>query len=265
MNFDRFLSDEAKLRVPSALKAFYPIMKRPGIIALSGGLPHHSTFAFDSFSASVISSSIQQQSIVISNDIDHDTASGSFDGATVKSCLQYGPGSGQQNLIKIIKDTILTESKTPRYGSWDLIITTGNTHVIDSCLRMLFNKGDGILCEQFCYSSTLETLKPMGITPIPVMMDEEGLVVSDLERAIKEFRELHPKSRIPALYVVPTGEFMCWDAYFEVLKFYNVGQNPTGSVMSVERRKELLKAASVLDFLILEDDPCNDYIYIISS
>ncbi|KAJ3102473.1 hypothetical protein HDU97_000555 [Phlyctochytrium planicorne] len=71
-------------------------------------------------------------------------------------------------------------------------------------------------------------------------MDAEGIIPSDLPRAIASFRTEHGQNaRVNVLYVVPTA------------------QNPTGALMGVERRREVLRVSIELDLIIVEDDPYN--------
>ena len=67
-------------------------------------------------------------------------------------------------------------------------------------------------------------------------MDEEGFVIEDVEKKIKEY---NPKM----VYVVPTF------------------QNPTGKTLPADRGKALAELGSKYDVLILEDDPYRDLRY----
>ncbi|KAJ3112910.1 Aromatic/aminoadipate aminotransferase 1 [Phlyctochytrium bullatum] len=230
------LNEEALSRTPSSLKSLYPIASRPGMIALAGGLPRHEIFPFQSYSAEVLDGNGKYSVVTIPA-----LESASKDYTTSKDA------PGLNALRSAIKKVVL-RGHGPSFSNWDLMVTAGNTASFDNCLRMLCNRGDGVLVEvitlidlsEWCYSSALEQMKPLGLVPIRVKMDAEGLIPSDIPRAIAEFRKTYGEQpRVTMVYVVPTA------------------QNPTGALMGVERRKDLVRVANELDLIIVEDDPYN--------
>jgi DNA-binding transcriptional MocR family regulator len=79
-------------------------------------------------------------------------------------------------------------------------------------------------------------MRPIGIIPVPVAFDDQGMVPSDIERAITEHKKSGKGTGIVrVIYTVPTA------------------QNPTGTVMGYQRRLDLLEVAKKLDLMILED------------
>lgn len=89
---------------------------------------------------------------------------------------------------------------------------------------MLCGRGSAILVEEFCYPATLAGLRPQGVLPVGLKMDDEGVVPEDMDRVLREWD--HPEhSRPRAMIVVPTG------------------QNPTGATMSDQRRREVYVVA----------------------
>ncbi|KAJ1560146.1 Aromatic/aminoadipate aminotransferase 1, partial [Cladochytrium tenue] len=239
-----FLSIEARSRVPSGLKSFYPITIRPGMRSLGGGLPHPDTFVLQHFSAGVVQRGEKDEAAAISapdvlvrrvGDGSSIVATGA--GLSVEEFLQYSPGLGWDTVRAAIRDVLLVDGATPRYADWEFLVTHGSTAAWDLCARMFLDRGDGLLVEEFTYSSTLEQSVPHGIVPVPVRIDDEGMVPADIPRAVAAFQAKHPGARCNVLYVVPTG------------------QNPTGTRMSVQRRKDLLAVCRELNLLVIEDDP----------
>ncbi|KAI9330687.1 pyridoxal phosphate-dependent transferase [Zopfochytrium polystomum] len=238
----RFLNAEAKARKPSSLKSLYPIMIRPGMRALAGGLPHPDLFATQDVSATLrpLALPAVHSVTVPTTAVDGSASSSRF--------LQYGPGTGWPETIKLVKEVMIAD-KGPQYEDWDLMMTHGNSSAFEICTRVLFSRGDGLLVEhdtlmawgaayqEYSFSSYIEKLMPLGIIPVPVKLDKEGLVPSDIPRALAEFKAKYPGGRCNVLYTVPTG------------------QNPTGTVMGVDRRVELLNVCKQLDLLVIEDDP----------
>ncbi|KAJ1568558.1 hypothetical protein HK405_000598 [Cladochytrium tenue] len=240
-----FLSLEARSRSASVLKSFYPITIRPGMRSLGGGLPHPSSFAVtqftaglhhheapDSHSAAVrVAARGSERSAVV----DEPTAAKPL---TVEEFLQYAPGTGWGTARDAIRSALLTNNDAaPKYADWDFIVTHGNTSAFDMCMRTFFDRGDGMIVEEYAYSSVLEQMVPHGVTPVSVRVDAEGMVPSDIRRAVESFRTAHPHGRCNVLYIVPTG------------------QNPTGTVMGVQRRRDLLAVCRELGLLVVEDDP----------
>lgn len=77
-------------------------------------------------------------------------------------------------------------------------------------MRLLMDKGDAILCEEYTYPHVAESfVQPQGYTAVPLSMDSFGIVPSLLRQTMESFRAAgKPLPRL--LYTVP------------------VGQNPTG-------------------------------------
>ena len=119
------------------------------------------------------------------------------------------------------------------YENWDVIVSVGNTEAWDSTLRTFCSKGDTILVEEYTFSSALESANGQGVNTVPVTMDEFGIIPEKLEELMSRWVGNKPKF----LYTICTG------------------QNPTGSSLSAERRKQIYDIACKYDFLIIEDEP----------
>lgn len=76
---------------------------------------------------------------------------------------------------------------------------------------------------------------------ISIEQDEYGIIPGHLRRTLQEYHhrwQADPSTKFPKLmYVNPTG------------------QNPNGTTMPLERKKEVYRIASEYNILILEDDP----------
>ena len=77
-------------------------------------------------------------------------------------------------------------------------------------MRLLMDKGDAILCEEYTYPHVAESfVQPQGYTAVPLSMDSYGIVPSLFRQTMESLRAAgKPLPRL--LYTVP------------------VGQNPTG-------------------------------------
>lgn len=79
-------------------------------------------------------------------------------------------------------------------------------------------------------------MKPYQPDIIGIPEDEDGLIPSTLESVLNE--RLSRGLQMPrVLYLIPTGN------------------NPTGTVIPEDRRRQIYELACKFDFLILEDDP----------
>jgi len=156
--------------------------------------------------------------------------------SNIPSSVLYTPSIGLEELrdeiskFIAIYDGINAEKE-------DIIVTGGSTIAIDLLSRILIDQGDHIIVENPTYINSLLAFKQLGANLIGVNMDNEGLVVSELEKELKEL-----SGKVKFIYTIPT----C--------------QNPSGITLSLERRKQLLEIASKYDLLILEDTAYN-YLY----
>jgi GntR family transcriptional regulator/MocR family aminotransferase len=116
-----------------------------------------------------------------------------------------------------------------------IILTNGTQQAIDLVMRLLINAGDGIAVEDPGYLSARRVFLSHGAALFPVPVDESGLRVEKLASSDSETLRL--------VYVTPSHQF------------------PTGSILSLARRLELLTWAQKHHWLILEDDYDSEYRY----
>ena len=92
--------------------------------------------------------------------------------------------------------------------------------------------GSPVIVEEFIYAGTLTILNPYCPQYLVVKSDSEGMVPDSL-RSVLAKAVTKPK----VIYINPTGA------------------NPTGTVLTESRRKEIYAIASEYNLIILEDDP----------
>ncbi|TPX35729.1 hypothetical protein SmJEL517_g01971 [Synchytrium microbalum] len=262
-DFTSFLSKESSGRERSGLKSYIQYTRRDGMRSLGGGLPHPSLFSFASVDVAVTDytppapvngAKLSKAAESNSKQLPLPLSSGPSQkpkptknihiplfpdlkaSITLAESLQYGQGQGSQKLINILHDTVQHTHK-PKYSDFNIIVTAGNTDAMDKSLRLLCERGDAVLVEEWSYPSAMEQMRPMGVQLVPVKVDSEGMVPEDLIRATNEYRMANSELRLNIVYCVPTG------------------QNPLGTNMSIERRQAFYNACQQLDLIILEDDP----------
>lgn len=141
--------------------------------------------------------------------------------------LQYGTSEGYPPLREMIA------RHTARYSAAvepdNIMITSGSQQALDFIGRVFINQGDHIVVESPTYLGALQAWNAYGAQYISVPSDEHGMIVDRLEEALR----IGPKF----IYVLPNF------------------QNPTGTTLSLERRRQLVELADRYGVPIIEDDP----------
>jgi 2-aminoadipate transaminase len=141
--------------------------------------------------------------------------------------LQYSTTEGYRPLRELIA------RHTARYmvevTPENILITSGSQQALDFIGRLFINRGDYIVVESPTYLGALQAWNAYGAQYIPIPMDEDGMLVDQLEEALRK----GPKF----IYVLPNF------------------QNPSGATLSLERRKKVIELADKYGVPIVEDDP----------
>ncbi|KAH6626993.1 pyridoxal phosphate-dependent transferase [Chaetomium sp. MPI-SDFR-AT-0129] len=265
-----------KRRVPSKIKEVYKFFGIPNILNLAGGLPHVDYFPFDTLEAqtakperwtptpnypgektAVSSSSSSPTSssgpasaahIVVPKFVKEDDPLKKVDLDTV---LQYGLAPGYPPLLSWVRQFVREnlEHTTLYKGGPGVVLTCGATDGFSKCLDLFVDQWTegvnpvstrpGILCEPYIYNSILSQAEPHGVQFVTVNTDVAGMVATGpggLEDVLANWDPSKGK-RPHLLYTV------------------TLGHNPTGVVLSVERKKELYAVCSKYDVVIIEDEP----------
>jgi 2-aminoadipate transaminase len=149
------------------------------------------------------------------------------------SVLQYGPTRGYKPLIEAALEMLA--ARGIQATADQLLITTGSQQGIDLIGRVLLDPGDVALVELPAYTGAISAFKNTGATLVGVRQEPDGIDLEDLERVTA--RERAAGRTVRCLYVVPNF------------------QNPTGLLLSLEKRRRLLEWAARTNLLIVEDDP----------
>jgi 2-aminoadipate transaminase len=146
--------------------------------------------------------------------------------------LQYGATEGYNPLREQL--AAFMQSKgcadvTPE----GLIVTTGSQQALDLLGKTLISPGDKVIVEGPTFLATIQCFRLYGAEIITAPIDGDGVQTDNLEELIA----LHkPKFA----YLIPTFG------------------NPSGALMSLERRKKVLEMAVKHNTIIVEDDPYGD-------
>lgn len=120
----------------------------------------------------------------------------------------------------------------------EVLITSGSLQALDLVNRAMLSPGDTVILEKATYGGMVSRLGAIGVDYVGVDLDDNGIVIDDLRRVISDLagKGITPKY----IYTIPTV------------------QNPTGSVMPLERRHELLEVANSSGIAIFEDECYSD-------
>ena len=146
--------------------------------------------------------------------------------------LQYGATEGYNPLREQLA-AFMTSKGNQGVTANDLIVTTGSQQALDLLGKTLISPGDKVIVEGPTFLATIQCFRLYGAELITVPVDGQGARTDVLESLIAEHR---PKF----VYLIPTFG------------------NPSGALMSLERRKAVLEMAVRHDTLIVEDDPYGD-------
>ena len=149
------------------------------------------------------------------------------------SVLQYGPTRGHKRLIEACQEILASRGITA--NAEQMLITTGSQQGIDLVGKVLLDPGDVVLVELPAYTGAISAFKNTGAALVGVRQQADGIDLEDLDRVLA--RERAAGRTVRCLYLVPNF------------------QNPTGLLLSLEKRTLLLEWAARADVLIVEDDP----------
>ncbi len=123
----------------------------------------------------------------------------------------------------------------------DILIVSGSLQALDLVNQSLLARGDTVLIEQESYQGSLNRLTRLGVNAVGIPLDDQGMRMDALAAALADHkrRGIQPKY----IYTIPTV------------------QNPTGSILPVSRREEMLKLSLEYGVPIFEDDCYADLIW----
>ncbi|MEH2512138.1 2-aminoadipate transaminase [Nitrobacteraceae bacterium AZCC 1564] len=123
----------------------------------------------------------------------------------------------------------------------EILITSGSLQGLDLVNGILTSPGDTVLIEQECYQGSITRLVRRGVNIVGIPLDSGGMRIDAVAGALENLKQkgIRPKY----IYTIPTV------------------QNPTGTILSEQRRHELLKLSEDYGVPIFEDDCYADLIW----
>lgn len=123
----------------------------------------------------------------------------------------------------------------------DVLLTTGSSQGLDLVNQVLLSPGDVVVIEAANYGGCLTRYQRLGVTPIGVALDEHGMRTDHLAEVLKDLAAEGRKPKF--IYTIPTV------------------QNPTATILPLERRLELLRLADEYDVPVIEDECYSDLVW----
>ena len=143
-----------------------------------------------------------------------------------REALQYSTTEGYAPLREWVAKRVGT-AEAP-VSADDVLIVSGSQQGLDLLAKALIDPGDTVLVETPTYLGALQSFSMFSPRYVSVASDENGLIPEAMTESMRGAK---------FLYCLPNF------------------QNPTGRLLSAERRYQLAERARDLNLLILEDDP----------
>ena len=123
----------------------------------------------------------------------------------------------------------------------EILITSGSGQAIELINEILLEQGDTVIVEGFSFSGALTYLRRRKVNIVGIELDQNGMRMDRLEETLQDLatKGVRPKY----IYTIPTL------------------QNPTGTVMTMERRREILRLGEEYAVPIFEDECYADLIF----
>ena len=137
--------------------------------------------------------------------------------------LSYGTGRGHPGLAEWIAE--LHDVKPEQ-----VMVTNGSLEAGAMLFRFLLDRGDRVVVEQPSYDRTLLLLNRLGIDPVGVPLENDGVEVEAIA-------EVTAGTDTRLVHVIPNFH------------------NPAGCTLSAEKRRRLVDLAGERGFNVFEDDP----------
>jgi 2-aminoadipate transaminase len=140
---------------------------------------------------------------------------------------------GYSGLRDEVAAWISRRERVPGLTADNVILTSGATQAIALAAAAFVEPGEGALVEALTYTYAFKSLELRGADVRRVALDEHGMVIESLEQRLRELRDDGVRPKL--LYTIPSYQL------------------PTGTVLPLERRRQLLELADEWDIVVVED------------
>ena len=154
-----------------------------------------------------------------------------LNGPHAGAVLQYGATEGWNPLREALSQHMASKGIAARPE--EIICTTGSQQALDLIGKTMVNPGDKVIMEGPTFLATIQCFRLYGADVVSAPIDADGVKTDVLEQLIIEHQ---PRF----IYLIPTFG------------------NPSGAMLSLERRKRVLELAVKYQVLVVEDDPYSE-------
>lgn len=123
----------------------------------------------------------------------------------------------------------------------DVLITSGSLQGMELVNALFIAPGDTVIVEEFTYGGAISRVQRLGGRVVGAPLDDGGIVIDKLRAILEKLKAEGTRPRY--IYTIPTV------------------QNPTGSIMSLERRHQLLALSREFGVPIFEDECYADLVW----
>jgi 2-aminoadipate transaminase len=162
------------------------------------------------------------------------------DGRSLAAYNQGGDPLGYAGLRAFLADK-LASKRGIETAADDILITSGSLQGLDLVNEVLLEPGDTVIMEQLTYAGAIERARRRGASVVGVPLDQGGMRIDLLAAALERLRASGVRPKY--IYTIPTV------------------QNPTGTVLDLERRRQLLALSDAHGVPIFEDECYADLLW----
>jgi len=123
----------------------------------------------------------------------------------------------------------------------EVLVTPGSNPALMLIYDVFLNPGDTVIAEEYSYSGALSRMRARGATVVGAKLDDQGLRADHLEELLAAQKKAGALAKF--IYTIPTI------------------QNPTSTVMPVERRREILDVSRRYGVPVVEDECYADLLW----
>ena len=155
-----------------------------------------------------------------------------------KSLSTYPPQLGHEGLRDFVASDIEI-NRGIHVEPDNIFLSSGAGGACQTIVDAFIDPDDVVIMDEFCYHGSLNMFMKKGANPVHVDMDSDGMKIDRLRNVINEQITNGRKPKL--IYTIP------------------IYHNPTGSTLSMERRKEMIEVGSEFGIPIVENESYADF------
>ena len=155
-----------------------------------------------------------------------------------RDLARYPPTQGHEGMRKLIAEALRT-NRGVDVPLERIFLSAGAAGAIETVIDAFLDPGDTVLCEEFCYSGTLNMLMRRRANVVHVPTDWNGMDTEALEGIIQDLAAQGVRPKL--IYTI------------------SIYQNPMGMTLSAERRGHMVEISQKYGIPIFENESYADF------